>query len=63
MRLARARIDGDALVDVDVDGGRIVALSPTGTTRPAGDVLDLDGRRLIPGLWDEHVHVRTWAMS
>ncbi|MEC4613586.1 amidohydrolase [Tsukamurella tyrosinosolvens] len=63
MRLARARIAGDALVDVDVDGGRIVALSPTGATRPAGDVLDLDGRRLIPGLWDEHVHVRTWAVS
>ncbi|CAM3940982.1 amidohydrolase [Tsukamurella ocularis] len=63
MRLARARIDGDALVDVDVAGGRIAALSPAGTTRPAGDVLDLDGRRLIPGLWDEHVHVRTWAVS
>lgn len=63
MRLARARIDGDALVDVDVAGGRIAALSPAGSTRPAGDVLDLDGRRLIPGLWDEHVHVRTWAVS
>ncbi|MCS3781029.1 amidohydrolase [Tsukamurella ocularis] len=63
MRLARARIAGDALVDVDVAGGRIAALSPTGTTRPAGDVLDLAGRRLIPGLWDEHVHVRTWAVS
>ncbi|CAM3226176.1 amidohydrolase [Tsukamurella hominis] len=63
MRLARARIDGDALVDVDIAGGRIAALSPAGATRPAGDVLDLDGRRLIPGLWDEHVHVRTWAVS
>ncbi|NMD58467.1 MULTISPECIES: amidohydrolase [Tsukamurella] len=63
MRLARARLGDGSLVDVDVAGDRIVALSPTGTTPPAGDVLDLDGRRLIPGLWDEHVHVRTWAVS
>lgn len=63
MRLARARLGDGAEVDVDIAGDRIAALSPAGTTPPVGDVLDLDGRRLIPGLWDEHVHVRTWAAS
>ncbi|WP_040766428.1 amidohydrolase [Tsukamurella sp. 1534] len=63
MRLERARIDGDRLVDVDVDDGVVTRLSPARSTVPAGDVVDLDGRRLIPGLWDEHVHVRTWAVS
>ncbi|WP_248490792.1 amidohydrolase [Tsukamurella sp. PLM1] len=63
MRLANARVDGAGSVDVDIDSGRIAALSPAGSTVPSADVLDLGGRRLIPGLWDEHVHVRTWAVS
>ncbi len=30
---------------------------------PAPDTLDLDGRFVIPGLWDAHTHYGTWALS
>lgn len=62
VRLGRARIK-DRLVDVDVDAGVITALSPAGSTGAPGEVIDLDGRRLLPGLWDEHVHIGSWATS
>ena len=26
-------------------------------------VVDLDGRYVIPGLWDEHVHMTQWALA
>lgn len=52
-------------VDVLVLDGRIVAIGPTGTDlgSAAGgvDVVDLDGRWLVPGLWDAHVHMDQWA--
>jgi len=30
---------------------------------PAGLVVDLDGRWVLPGLWDHHVHFGQWAMA
>lgn len=63
MRLARASLGSHDLVDVDVQDGVIAAVAPAGTTAAPGEAIDLDGRRLVPGLWDEHVHVRTWATS
>lgn len=58
MRIARARLQDGSLVDVDLEGGRIAAVTPTAG---AGGDLDLDGRILVPGLWDEHVHLGQWA--
>ena len=26
-------------------------------------MVDLDGRYVIPGLWDEHVHMTQWALA
>ncbi|MDR0417431.1 MAG: amidohydrolase family protein, partial [Propionibacteriaceae bacterium] len=50
-------------LDVAVAGGRITALGPN-LARPAGaDELDGDGRWLLPGLWDAHVHFRQWAAA
>jgi predicted amidohydrolase YtcJ len=59
--LANARL-GDALVDVALEEGRIAAISPAGG-RGAGETIDLDGRWLLPGLWDHHVHVDQQALA
>lgn len=52
------------LVDVLLDGGAVRAVTPSGTAAPGVvpvRVADLDGRWLLPGLWDEHVHLGQWA--
>ena len=43
-------------VDLRIRGGVVIALAPTLPDRGA-DVLDADGRWLLPGLWDHHVHL------
>lgn len=46
-----------APVDVTVRTGRVEGLAPATATAPAGaDVLDADGRLLLPGFVDAHVH-------
>ncbi|MER5585609.1 amidohydrolase family protein [Streptomyces asoensis] len=66
--LDRVRLGaGGPLARVRVAGGRIThvfAGTGTGGPAPAADgerVLDLDGRVLLPGLWDAHVHLAEWA--
>lgn len=64
--LAGARLPGrDGLVDVVIDGGRIASVEPTGSATgvAAGERIPLDGRWLVPGLWDQHVHFTQWAQT
>ncbi len=63
--LASARIPGGtALYDVHVVDGVVSRLAPAGIpVNPAARMVDLDGRYLIPGLWDEHVHMTQWALA
>ena len=67
--LAGARLIGRAEpVDVLVRGGRIARLGPVGSLADAlgaGPVerVDLDGRTLMPGLWDAHTHLTQWALA
>jgi imidazolonepropionase-like amidohydrolase len=42
---------------VVVDGGRIVRVGPTADAVKALETIDGEGRFLIPGLWDFHVHL------
>ncbi|WP_157001257.1 amidohydrolase [Agromyces laixinhei] len=70
--LAGARLPGvDGVVDLHLDGGRVAAVLPGGS--PLGGAgarrataarrrLDLDGRFVVPGLHDRHVHFSQWAM-
>lgn len=60
MNLSNARV-GDRLVDVEIKDGSITGFRPAGTS--AGESLDLDGRWLLPGMWDRHVHVGEWAYT
>ncbi len=53
-------------VDVVVEDGNVTAVGP-GLQPPAGldgsDVIDAAGRWLIPGLWDQHVHLAQWTLA
>ncbi len=66
--LANARLAerADGLVDVLLDAGRIAAVVPAGFPAPAAGTtperVDLDGRTVVPGLWDAHVHLTQWAL-
>ncbi|WP_167041801.1 amidohydrolase [Salinibacterium sp. ZJ454] len=57
MLITNARV-GDAIVDLRLRDGVITELGVLG-----GTGLDLQGRWLIPGLWDEHVHFTQWALA
>jgi predicted amidohydrolase YtcJ len=53
----------DAPVDVQVLEGRVSAIG-TALERPPGlREYDAGGRWLIPGLWDQHVHLGQWTVS
>ncbi len=50
--------------NVVVEGGRIVRLDPAGAPAPAGSrVLELDGRYVLPGLIDAHVHISSFEQA
>jgi imidazolonepropionase-like amidohydrolase len=63
--LTGARLGGGGpAVSLRVEGGRITSVVPAGEQPPvrAGDRrADLDGRTVLPGLWDAHVHMTQWA--
>lgn len=47
--------------DILVRDGRITRIAPRGTLS-GGELVDLDGRFVGPGLWDEHVHFTQWVI-
>lgn len=65
--LAHARFPGAAgLCDVAIHGGMVSQITPAGkpSALPASvPAVHLDGRYVIPGLWDEHVHLTQWALA
>ncbi|MBD1594264.1 amidohydrolase family protein [Arthrobacter sp. S1_S22] len=61
--LANVRIPGDAaLYSVHIRDGRVSRLGAGAESPGAARVIDAGGRCLIPGLWDEHVHMTQWAL-
>ncbi|MGC0333655.1 putative amidohydrolase YtcJ [Streptomyces sp. SAI-170] len=59
LTLTRVRLGpGGPLGSVRIEGGRVAAVM---TETPAGPALDLEGRTLLPGLRDAHVHAAQWA--
>lgn len=62
MPLAGEAAPGE-LVDVRVEDGRVREVGP-GLQRPPGlPVHHADGRWLVPGLWDQHVHLGQWTLA
>lgn len=53
----------DHPVDVRIERGVVVEVG-SGITRPPGtEECDADGRWVMPGLWDSHVHLGQWSRS
>ncbi len=55
-------LGGHEPIDVVVDDGVITGVLPAGTAPQGAHDIDLDGRWVLPGLWDEHVHLTQWAL-
>jgi predicted amidohydrolase YtcJ len=47
--------------DVLVAAGMVAEVGDLEAGREVAEVVDLDGRFLLPGLWDRHVHFDQWA--
>ncbi len=58
--LRNGRIDGREPVDLLARDGAIVG---AGHGLVAADSVDLEGRHVIPGLWDDHVHLSQQALA
>lgn len=50
-------------VDVLVEDGEVVAVAPRLAGVAGVEEVDAAGRWLIPGLWDQHVHLGQWGLS
>ncbi|WP_296601350.1 amidohydrolase family protein [Nocardioides sp.] len=53
----------DSPVDVAIEHGVVTAVG-YGAERPVGaEVVEAAGRWLMPGLWDQHVHLGQWTLA
>ncbi|WP_066586589.1 amidohydrolase family protein [Cellulomonas timonensis] len=52
-------------LDLHVRDGKVAAIGPglDATVRPEVERVDLEGRVVLPGLWDAHVHLAEWALT
>jgi predicted amidohydrolase YtcJ len=61
--LASVRQPGeDAVSDLHIVDGVVTRISAGGAIPGSARVVSLAGRYVIPGLWDEHVHMTQWAL-
>lgn len=58
----RAVAPSGTLAGGDLNDGGAGAGSGTGTGAAPVERVDLDGRTVLPGLWDKHVHLTQWAL-
>lgn len=49
-------------VDVLLSGHRVAAIGPD-LAADGAEVVECDGRALLPGLWDHHVHMAQWSLA
>jgi predicted amidohydrolase YtcJ len=62
--LRRARLaHEDAVQDVLILDADVTAIGSVEPSSDVSEVIDLDGRFVLPGLWDRHVHFEQWAQA
>jgi predicted amidohydrolase YtcJ len=63
--LVNARIVGSTgdPVDIEIEDAAITAVRAAGSSAAVGEVSNLDGRWVLPGLWDHHVHFTQVALA
>lgn len=59
---ARA-LGGGEPMDIELTDAVITGIRSTGTSAPRGETIPLDGRTVMPGLHDRHVHFTLWAIA
>ncbi|MGY4645240.1 amidohydrolase [Cellulomonas sp. URHB0016] len=57
------RVGGPGHVDVLLRDGRVAAIGTELHAGPRVERIALDGRVLVPGLWDAHTHLTQWALA
>ncbi|MGP3914425.1 amidohydrolase [Nonomuraea sp. 10N515B] len=62
VRAARLGRD-DTFGDVLLLGGRVARIGPSIPAEPGWEVVNVDGRMVLPGLWDHHVHFDQWTLA
>ncbi|MBP8881075.1 MAG: amidohydrolase family protein, partial [Dermatophilaceae bacterium] len=66
VRIDRADpMSGDAVgepMDLRIRDGLVVEMAP-GLPEDGARILDAEGRWVVPGLWDHHVHMIQWART
>ncbi len=60
--LRSVRIAGDPPCDLLVRGGRVARIGHR-LRADGAESVSANGRHLLPGFWDEHVHMTQWALS
>jgi predicted amidohydrolase YtcJ len=60
--LRSARL-AEGVVDVLLADGLVAAIGPRLDAPAGAETVDLGGRTLLPGLWDNHVHFDQWALA
>jgi predicted amidohydrolase YtcJ len=58
--LRNGRIEGGDPIDLLIEDGTVVQIGSGLTARRS---IDLDGRHVAPGLWDDHVHLSQHALA
>lgn len=57
------RVAAPAPLDLRVVDGRVQQIGAEIAATTGEDILEAEGRWIIPGLWDAHVHFGQWALS
>lgn len=63
MLIRQAQINFAARQDLHIDDGRVSAIGQALAPRPGEAVIEADGRALVPGLRDHHLHLASLAAA